>query len=302
MYKDINNVVNEFLLSENNPNVDKNILLNIMKYQDINHKEIASWEKDDVIGYLSSINSFSIESLKLRINFIRRLQKFTSDGDIKQFTISSQELMQCLDINNVINNLITPNEYDTVLSQLRQNDLLVSFPNREIVIIELAWFGLSKEEICSLKKSQISTNNDRNIMRIKIDDNELISRDQLFINDILQCIVSDEWVVFTEDNKEKTIKYKQSEYVIRPSKAGKGVKLGGGYLGNPNTSLKGVIRRFNKIYHNVLLDKFTLENLRRSRLVYEISQNNDLLVLDWYNISYDNTFKWYQKLAEMKYR
>lgn len=310
--KEINNKVEEFMFSIGNPALDTSIVKGLISYADNIGIPIVNWNKQNLYDWLKSIHSVSIIGFYGRLAIFERYAKYLTDKaglPELELKIEPSEMFDILDIDLLLKNTITNEQYIKLVEEMkkRQFSNQFAFDIRDRVIFELAWLGLSSSEIKYLKTANItfSSNNGCAIMIAKTTDNEFVSMDLQLLNDIRECIMTNEYTVITKAGARKTYDLLDSEYLIRPIKVGR-IAESLGTLANPALSLHDALVKNKITCDDIDVPSLTIENIKRSKIIYMLSiqhgsKNDTKYVAEVYDIKHEMMLYALKKLSKMKY-
>lgn len=310
--KEINKEVEAFMTSIGNPTLDTSIVKGLISYADSIGIPIVKWDKQTLFDWLKSIHAVSVISFYNRLAIFERYAKYLTDKaglPALEIKIESSEMFDILDIELLLKNTITNEQYQKLLEKMKSLQFAddFAFDIRDRVIFELAWLGLTSSEIKYLKTSDItfSSNNGCAIMIVKTADNEFVAMDVQLLNDIRECIMTNEYVVITRAGVRKTYELLSSDYLIRPIKVGR-IAESLGTLANPALSLHDALVKNKITCDDIDVENLTIENIKRSKIIYMLSidhgSKNDIrYVAEVYDIKHEMMLYTLKKLSKMKY-
>ena len=123
--------------------------------------------------------------------------------------------------------------------------------------------GLSADEIRTLKTDDIEYHD--GIMKLNLKDRMVEIKDEEVIYDVKKTVEQDEYYIYgSSGRKEQFRKMKQTPYLIKPVVTRVGKK---DTVTNPSLLLKNVLSKLEDTIPGIDLDKITLEDIRRSRII-----------------------------------
>jgi site-specific recombinase XerD len=291
----------------------ESVLRNIVEIEKSQKKEFLKWNEKELQIFLRSFKSISPVSLNHRMFVLRNFCDYICDNErIPKVILNLKEsnLYDCIDHEKLLSLTIDYNEYNHIRNQLTTFD---GNNVRDKLMFELAWEGLSNEEIKNLKENDIEfIKNDYDfecaILKINKDKNIKVE-DPFIVQDIKIVIKETEYFVTTKNDVTKKFKYKDSEFLFKPVKIGKqkfDIKSDAS-MANPSMILQNVIRTNNITCEGIDMDNLSIEDIKRSKMIYlsapenkEYFDRNFICVL--FGLKNDSSLFWIKKVAELKYK
>lgn len=285
----------------------------ILKTEDELSKNLMEWEEKDIVEFLKSFHSISTISLSGRMNVLRNLGNFISDEMCikrRSFTIGKNSFLECIDMDKLLSRTISFEQYKHIKNQLSITENGKDYNIRDKLIFELAWQGLSHEEIKYIKEKDIDfveSDYGWDIAMIHFDDGKIIKIEEPeVVEDIKKVMKEYKYIVYSKDGLQKTMDYKDSEYLLKPIQVGRG-KLKT-YISNPGLTIQNI---FNSNSNPILCDgidmcNLSLEDIRRSKLIYLLSEQNSQyidmnLITVLFDMKVESGLYWLKKVAKIKY-
>lgn len=300
-------------------NTKGNMLKNILNTEEETNVEVLQWEKEQVLIYLGKFKSVSPVGLRKDITVLRHFAEFIIKEeklvDIKKPSyfrtnfIGKDTLMECTDKEALLSVTLSYEQFRNIRSQLGSISAGETVLYRDKVIFELAWYGLTENEMRQLKKTDIEfikSKEDMDVIILNIIGGKIVRIDDMeAVEDIKKCIVTDQATRQAKDGRIKTISYRDSEYLLRPIKVGGGAN-GNGCLKKPSTAFKGAITNNDITCEGIDMFKLSLDDIRRSRLVLLLSKKyeNDFdfkTVAALYDLKSEWSVRIYREIAFLKY-
>lgn len=222
----------------------------------------------------------------------------------KEIGFDFGEAYHYLDIDTIKRTTLTYQDYRSLLNQMLSDDSGLGWNVRDRLIFELAWVGLSNEEIKLLKESDIEFQGEDAVL-IKIGENKFFrSEDEQLIKDIRAGLQEQYHYIYSKDNKRKRMQYRDSEYLIKPVNVGRGKKED--YVSNPSLILQAILISSEITCEGIDVFNLSIEDIRRSKIVYMLADENkeyfDMgFVQNMFDLSSENQMFWYKKVARIKY-
>jgi len=132
----------------------ESILLKMEEYP----KPIGEWSNEDADNFLKNIiKSTSANTIQLYIHLMRQAHKFVCNIQGKNYVQlnPTHSLEDYVDLNMLRSVTLTEYEFNQVRKELKYVDNDTEGNYRDVALFELAWYGLSSEEIKFLKKDDI---------------------------------------------------------------------------------------------------------------------------------------------------
>jgi|GEM_PF-7100037 len=218
-------------------------------------------------------------------------------------------LLQLINREKLMSVTLNYEQYMSINGQLDIIDADKKINLRDKVIFELAWLGLTSEEIKLIKEDDIEfipSDNGGEVTIIDTDGGKLVRiEDPDVSNDIKLCLKEKCNTVTDTNGITKKMPYKDSEYLIKPIKVGHSTSKT--YFDNPHLALHHVLRRGDILCDSINLNSLTLTDIRRSRLIYLASPNSEdffnfKTIASLYNLKRPEALRWYKEVALEKYK
>ena len=149
------------------------------------------------------------------------------------------------------------------------------YNTRDKILVELAWEGLTVDEMKNLKEQDIvfDKSSGSNIAKIKLETRTVNVRNEGVVEDIKKTLRQTEYYLASKTGRKSQFrKYKETDYLIK--------------VINTNTSSKDTASNLTQIMKKVLarvyvlptvdLENLTLESIRRSRAIEMLKHNESL--------------------------
>ena len=255
-----------------NDKYDFNSALNkISKQEKISGVSFLNWEESEIGDYLRSFNSVSAMALNRQLSVLRNFADFICEKENlpkKIYSLGEDKLYDFIDKEKLNSITISFEQYRHIKNQFDENV-------RDKLIFEFAWYGLSNEEIKMIQLQDIKfTQSDFgwDIALINIGkDIPFKIEDPEVVEDIKKCMNETFHFISAKDGKTKKMKYKDSNYLIKPINVGKRKKED--YISNPSLTLQKAL--ITKKCADIDVSNLSIEDIRRSGLVYLLSPENE---------------------------
>lgn len=295
----------QYLKTGKNKEYKTNINGILEKEKEFN-KDCVDWNVEEIEKYLKDLKSVSTNTLSMVYGVYKNFVEFISDKEglpIIEQKIEHGRMCELIDYDGLTSTLISPEQYRYVVNKLTRNV-------RDKVIMELAWEGLTPDEIRNLEENDIkfveSSETGLEVAMVKISDEKIFKvQDVRTVEDIKKCKNEIYYYVESLDGKSKHHTFKPSNYLIKPVQIGKGKKED--YLTNPSITLQNAIKQQQITCADIDVTKLTIENIRRSKIIYMLApQNEKYFSKDYIKMIFDmdgsdSTLFWYQKVSKIKY-
>jgi len=288
------------------------IIKNIIETEEESKVELLKWEDTEVATFLKKAGSPSPQTLNKHMVVLRKFADFIckkTKRPKRKYVMEDGVFMQLINKKQLMSVTINYDQYMIIKNQLAITSLDNSEINlRDKVIFELAWEGLTSEEIKLIKEDDIEfiqSDDGDEIVIIDTDGGKIVRiEDPEVSNDIKLCL-KEKFNTITDINSiSKTMPYKDSEYLIKPIKVGRPSSKT--YLDNPHLALHHVLKSGGFACPGIDVDKLTLSDIRRSRLIYLLAPENEEFfnfetVASLYNLKRSESLRWFKEIAKEKY-
>lgn len=301
--------IKEFIKYEKNSNVNIHILKSMFEYEKKIKREIRLWRNEDELNWLKSFNTISPFGLHSRISFLNKYKDFIKRTNkqlrVYKSKLTSDEVWGCIDIEKLEKLTLTDAQYNIILAQMQNTD--TKFINtRDRLIMELAWLGLTNNEIKMLKKNDVKIVDDENEKQavISLQNRNIVTGNLQTILDIETCFEEQNHIVNTKKNIMKVMKLAESNYLIRPVSIGTNVASTTSTIGNPSVVLKNVFIKNDIKCNGIDIELLSIESIRRSKIC-SLIHNEELDYVGMVNefgIEQDCTYFIYRKISKLKYK
>ena len=296
----------KFLRFYDKNNDKKHILETFIDTEKETGKELLSWDNEQVNIFLKRINSKSPQTLNKAMVALRKFADFICKREKlskREYPIDDGVFLGLIDREHLLSVTLSYQQYLTIKNQLNMEGMNV----RDRLIFELAWVGLTAEEIKMLKVSDIEfTTSDigLDVAILNLSSKVVRIEDSEIIEDIKLCSEEKYNMVVINETRVNKMLYKESEYLIKPINIGKGTEKT--YLNNPEITFQNVIKKNNITCKGIDMSRLSLEDIRRSKLIYLLAPENKKFfdrktVSGIFNFKAPTSLKWLEKIAEEKY-
>jgi site-specific recombinase XerD len=291
---------------------DKLLYKNLLKRIDDYGKKIIDWDSSDLDAFLYSLHSTSLTSLQKQLYFIRQIHKYTCEKKNIEYTMLTvnKELFDYIDYKKLRSQIITYDDYKFIRNEL---DFLYDGEYRNVrdkVIFELAWEGLTASEIKNLKYNDIEFV--ENKIKLNLKNKTLWIHDPVVVQDIKKCM--NEYDYYREDKRGKILiySYVSTDNLIKPVAIRSDNKQD--VIKNISITLKSIMLKtslnvgrkskdWDGTEHDLEIEHLTIENIRRSRIIYLISQKHLTIemISKFFGKKTYLDFYWLKKVSERIY-
>lgn len=302
---------NEFLENEENKltvsDIDR-----IIEKEEVFGVECIDWDKNGMYLelYLKSFHSISSNALSKAMANLREFTRFICDKEgiteYPDFKLQVGRIDKLIDNDKLMSIIINWEEYKRIIDQLESKGDI-----RSKVIVELAWLLLTTDEIQNLKKSDVefSTSDETGlpIVILHLGDKRVTVEDPEVVKDIDKCLRTIFYYIKAEDGKDKTMEFKDVEYLIRPVKAGKHKQGEEDNISNPSNALQKALKTQKITCPGIDILSMNIENIRRSKIIFLLAPENadyldkDIIMQMLGSGNVESQLSKYAKNALMKY-
>jgi len=309
----------DFFVSIGNNKDIESVLKAIVKLEYDLNKDIFHWDELDTCQFLMEFHSISPISLNSRMTVLRNFANYIAEKESvvsRSFDIGSNQLIDCIDMEKLLSLTIDYNQYMFIKNQLTLDDENV----RDKLIFELAWIGLTNEQMKLIKEADVIFEPSEygwDYAFIMSENRTIKIEDPEVVEDIKKVLAETEYIIETTSARSpvRRLKYKDSEYLLKPISVGRGKKES--YMDNPGLTLKNLFNqgrpdgttRVNTITppDGIDLHNLTIEDIRRSKLIYLLTEENkeyfDMnLITVMFELKNDSSLYWLRKVANEKYK
>lgn len=283
----------------------------IIRFEKQLNKEIYDWREDDILSYLKHFKSISPVSLNMYLVSLRNFSDYICKKENmvgRVFELNENNIIDCIDVDALLSVTISYDQYNHIKEQLT----LINDENvRDKLLFELAWVGLSNEEIKLIKETDITFQKSDlgwDVAIIKINDTKTVTiEDPEVVEDIKKVLKETTYIVETHDGRIKKVSYRDSEYLLKPINVGRGKKET--YINNPGITLRNLFQQ-DKPKANIItcpgidIFKLSIEDIKRSKMIYLLSNeeyfDNELIQVI-FDLKNDSNLYWLKKIAKLKY-
>mgnify|MGYP001606325636 CR=1 FL=1 len=287
------------------------LIKNIIETEKESKVELLDWEDTEIAIALEKSGSVSPNGLNSNMVVLRKLADFICKKEklqTREYTMGHGTFLPLINMKHLLETTLNYDQYLIIRDQLDITENGIKINIRDKVIFELAWEGLTNEEIKSIKEENIEfvrTENDWEIAIINLDNKIIRIEDPSVTEDIKLCLKELYCIRTGKDERRKQNFYKESEYLIKPVNVGRVSDKT--YLDNPHLALQRVLKVVEIVCEGINVEELTLADIRRSKLIYLLApENEDFFnfetVAAIYNLKRPEALRWYKKIAEEKYK
>lgn len=287
----------------NNNALNKFIFNLVLNYENDSNKLVLDWDKNDLLNILKNLKSTSTGTLSSKSSRIKDVIKKIYDFEGKEynekkFIIKNSEMEEIIDYNRLMRLTLSPEQYENILSQI--SDINV----RDRVLFELAWIGLTSEEIKFLKEKDIEILNNSSLLINLKNDKVFRVDDKKVYDDIKLCMQAYYYKVTTRNGRSKLHEFKFSEYLLKPVAVGLSTSCIEDNIDNPSLVLKAVLLKNYITCEGIDVTELNIEDIRRSKIIYLLSLKNVSIsyVKNIFDLKKPIQLYWYKKISELKYK
>lgn len=236
-------------------------------------KLITEWNNNDLNNYIKSLNSISDNTIVKYTQYIKKFYEFCCEKEgikpLNLFLIRDKKFY--IDYDKLLSVMLDEQHYMLLKNSLSEVIEGKEYNTRDKLLVELAWEGLSVDEIKNLKERDIKFDvvNDKNVVILNLKERNVIIYDEEIVEDIKKTLNQTEYLMTFKNKSPQFRKYKETDYLIKGVQTNVSNKS---TIANPSNVLK---RALMKVYivPDIDLDKLTLEDIRRSRIIDMFKKN-----------------------------
>lgn len=288
------------------------IVKNIIKTEEITGTDFLKWNNEQIELFLKEFHSVSPVSLRKNMTILKKFANLVCDKEelkrVEYPVLTDEILMDLIDKKGILSVTLSYQQFQYMRRQLKDTLPGETISYRDVVIFELAWYGLTEDEIRRLKKSDVEFTTSKDGMEVAILSlvtNKVVRIEDLeTIEDLKEAMSESYRITMSNHGKLDRREYKDSDYIIRPIKSG--VVSNKDYLDKPTTALKGAFARKNITCEGVDIPALSLDDIRRSRLILLLAPQNEKFfdfetVAGLYNIKSVDGIRWHKDISILKY-
>lgn len=277
--------------------------------------DIYNFNNNDLEILLSYIGSISLNSLNKSLQIIREIVYYFNPKNEK--LMPNKKMENYIDYDKLFSKtIIFPGHYDYIKDWLKiaaqKDGNLNEYNFRDAVIFDLACEGLTNKEIKNLKMKNIHffRENSKNKCRLDLITNRSIVLDnEEIVFDIKKCMQEIYYLRIEKTGKYMFVPYRDTPYLIRPVQMHQGKNL---TVADPNSILGNKLKKLenipvkninNDIEYYINLNNLSLEDLRRSKILYLIGEFDAKITDLQYLLSKktEHDLHWLKKIAKILY-
>jgi len=300
----------EFLRLYDEVNNKRQLIKDVIIVEQETGVALLDWDDTEVASFLKKAESVSPMSLNRRMTILRKFADLICTREKlakRKYIMEDGVFMQMIDRSQLAASTLSYDQYCTIKNQLDISIDAETVNVRDKVIFELAWMGLTNDEIRMVKSEDIEfvkIQNDWEIAIINLDNKVIRVEDPEVTSDIKMCIKELYNVITSKDARVKKMFYKESDYLIKPMIIGRTSNKT--YLNNPHLSLQHVFKSGGIVCKGIDMDSLSLSDIRRSRLIYLLAPENEIFfdfatIAGIYNLKRPEGLRWYREIAREKY-
>lgn len=271
------NYLNNFFLENDITEKEQQLYISLVNKLENYDKSIVEWDNYDLDEFMLGLRSKSANSIAKTFQYVKNIYNYICGKEevIAKNLYLIHAPKYYIDKRKLRNNILTKQQYNHFRKILTVTDINNDEYNyRDKVLVELAWEGLTSNEIKNLKINDIlfEDRDSGKIAKIKLEDRDVIITDPEVVKDIIQTIKHDKYYVHPRNRrKAQYISLRDTEYLIRAVKTNVGKR---DTVSNPSGLLKNVLAKeeMEDSVMGVDLSRISLEDIRRSRVV-DMMQN-----------------------------
>lgn len=269
-------------------------------------KNIMIWDEPEIVEYLKSFKSISPNSLIKRLVYLRVYADFIAEMEgvnKRQYAIVDTKVIDCIDREKLMSLTVDYEEYQTIKSQLPDD-----YNVRDKLIISLAWEGLTKDEMKYLKEKDVefieSDMGEVALLRISV--KKVLKIESPDVVEELKMVINERTYKLFRNNHVVSLQYKESPYLLKPVQVGHS-KNDDPSICHPSLVINNALKNNNVILEGVNLEKISVEDIRRSKLMYLLSDENadyfdNALIASIFHIKNEVNLYWLKQMAAIKYK
>lgn len=255
------------------------IIKKIIETEQNTEVELLDWDDSHIVVYLRNFGAISPSALNKKMVVLRKFAEFICKKEnipTRTYLIDDGVFLQLIDKNQLASVTLNYSQYVHIKNQLDITDGGERVNVRDKLIFEFAWSGLTSDDIRMIKESDIEfieSDNGWQIALLNLYDRVIRIDDPEIVEDIKLCLREIYNTRTAKDGRTKKTFYKDSEYLIKPINVGRTSSKT--YLNEPNLTLQSVFKSGNIICEGIDIEGLSLADIRRSKLIYLLSPENE---------------------------
>lgn len=270
--------IKEFIKKSNIVDIT-NILTKVTELEKSTNKEVLNWTETEICMFLKSFHAVSTNSLNKYLVILRKFGEYIAEKENlpqPEYKLQNTVMDDLIDKELLFASTLTYDQYREIKNQLSIIDEGEIVNVRDKLIFELAWSGLSNEEIKMLEENKIEfseNNHGQPIALLTLNTDRLVRiEDPEIVEDIKKCMREKYYIIRAKDGRRKQMSYKDSKYLIKPVSVGRTKKESN--LDNPGTTLINVFINNDITCTGINMSNLNIEDIRRSKIIYLLSPDN----------------------------
>lgn len=282
----------------------RQLLKDIIETEEKTGVELLDWEEVQLSIFLQG----SVSTAGVSKNFVV-LKKF-ADFICKQenlpkrvYTFEQESLLDYVDKDSLKARTLSYAQYIDIKNQFNMEDLKTGerINTRNSVIFELAWTGLTNEEITNLKEEDIEFIGDIAILTlgeriVRLEDTEIIENVKL-------CMKETYYMVLNKTGFYNKYNYRDSEYLIKPANVGRSKD---GNIKSMSIAFSNILRNYDVKCEGVNIEELCLNDIRRSKMIYMLAPENEEMfdmdtIMGIFNLRSASSLLWLKEIAKEIY-
>lgn len=300
----------EFLELYDKTNNKGQTVKNIIETEQETGIELLKWDEPQIIIFLKKSGSVAPTSLNMNMGTVRRLAGHICKREklpTRSYDMEDGSFIQLIDKKQLMSVTLSYAQYINIKNQLDITEGGERINVRDKLIFELAWEGLTPDEMRFIKEENIKfskSDNGWDIAIITLENKTIRIENPEVVEDIKLCLKETYIIRTTKSGVKKKVPYKDSEYMLKPTIAGKTSEKT--YLDQPNIALQGVFRGNEITCEGVDVTGLSLADIRRSKLIYLLAPENESFfdlktVAGIFNIKSEGGLSWLKTISKEIY-
>ena len=286
---------------ETNNVKEKEIFINHIKKMEKIEKFITEWSDKEIDKLIKSTNSISMNAINKYLQYTRSFYQYVcnQEGVIPKKITLTKSYEYYINYEKFGDVLLDKKAYEQLKGEMIYSTFEGDFNFRDKVMIELAWEGLTSEEIKNLKTSEkdIEFINDEKVI-LHLSKRDVTINNAEIVYDIKQAIQQDKYYIPESlYKKEQWRNLKPSTHLIKPVVTRQSDNE---CVSNPSQLIRNVFKKMDiGIVPGIDLENVSLEDIKRSSIINAFMSGMDIPeVKEKYGKKTECDIYWLQNIAQ----
>lgn len=228
-------------------------------------KFITEWERSDLDRFIQELHTISVNSINKYLQFIRKFHRFVcqKEGVRPKKLYLTFDLKQYIDYNKLLSVTLDENRFNMLRGMLTVTADEGEFNYRDKVMVELAWEGLTVNEIKNIRVDNIEFVEEEGAV-IHLNDRNVYINDKEIVMDLKMCQMQEKYVI-VKGGKIQFRNLRSTPYLIKniETRASKSQTVS-----NLGQLFRRAVEREEITIPDIDMFSLSLEDIRRSKILH----------------------------------